>query len=393
MTVLEGSVRKAEKKLRVNTQLVNVADGFQLWSGKYEREMAELFVIQDEITCAIVEVLKVRLIGEAGKSLIKHYTANTDAYHLYLKGRYYWNQRGLGLQKGMHYFELALLEDPNYALAHSGLADTFALLGFYGYWPNREAFPKAKAAALKALEIDEALAEAHTSLGLVFFLHDWDFVRAEQEYKRAIALNPNYAPARYWHAWFLSALNRMDEALAEDLLAIEIDPLSVYAITQLGWMRYHARQFDQAAADFRKALQLESNSLTAHWLLGKTMLCQSKFPEALAALEKAARLSGQSSWMTAWLGFGYGMAGKSDAAQQVLLSLQEKSQHAYVPPFLFAIVFTGLGDNDQAFAWLQKARQEREEWFVWLPVEPAFDPLRSDPRFSEMLAACQLGST
>ena len=383
--LLEGTLRKSGQAVRITVQLTRVADGCPVWADKFDRIMADVFSVSDEITRAIVEVLRVRLAGQGQNDGRSIYATNPEAYQLYLRGRYYWNQRGPGLAKGMHYFELALLEDPHYALAHTGLADSYALLGFYGYLPNQEAFPKARAAATQAVQLDATLAEPHTSLALVSFLYDWDYPTAEKEFKQAIRLNPNYAPAHYWYASCLSAMERMDEALAEDRRAIEIDPLSIFARTQLAWMRFHSRQYALAILHLRETLDLDPNFTIAHWLLGQAYLFQCRHHEALAEFRTAIHLSPQDLGLTAWLGYAYAVAGQTKDALEILGRLKDTSQHQYVRPFLFALIHAGLGNHDDTFEWLEKAREEREEWLAWLKVDATFDRQRQDPRFSELL--------
>jgi TolB-like protein len=383
--LLEGTLRRADGMLRITAQLIQVSDGGPIWSEQFHQEMANVFSALDGITRAIVGVLRVRLASDNSKSDIHLHPTTPEAYHLYLRGRYYWNQRGIGLAKGLHYFELALLEDPDFCLAYSGLADSYALLGFYGYLPNQEAFPKARQSAVRALEINESLAEPHTSLALVSFLYDWDYSTAEKEFKRAITLNPNYAPAHYWYASCLSAMERLDDALTEDRQAMEIDPLSVFARTQMGWMLFHSKQYALAILHLRQALELDPNFILAHWLLGQAYLFQSRHHEAIAALQTALHLAPHDLWFVTWLGYAYAITGRTTDAVQILTRLQTQSQHQYVRPFLFAILHAGLGHQDDTFHWLEKAREEREEWLAWLRVDATFDRQRQDPRFFDLL--------
>ncbi len=388
--VVQGSVRCTDNRLQLQIQLVNVAQAVNLWSESYDQQMGRIFAITDEITSRVLESLQVSQGIPAPGASAKRSTSNAQAYQLYLKGRYYWNQRGLGLMKGVHYFELALLEDPAYALAYSGLADSYILLGFYGCLPNHEAYPKAKAAALKSLAVDDQLAEAFCSLGMLTFMHDWDFAAAEIHFRKAIELDPQYVPAHYWYASCLSAVNRMEEALAEDQRAIGLDPLSVYARTQLAWILFRTRQYDLAISHLRQVLELDSSFMMAHWLMGQAYAFTYLLEEAIAEFQHALALSGHNPWLLAWLGFAFALAGRSAEAQEILTQLKDPIRHPYLRPFLPALVCTGLDLKDETFEWLEKAWAEREEWLAWLHLDPAFDRLKSDPRFAAFLNRVQV---
>ena len=299
--VLEGSVRKLGDRLRITAQLVNAGDGCCLWSERFDRQMKDVFALQDEISRAIVAALKVRLAPEKEGALAKRQTESTQAYQLYLQGRFYWNLRGYGLKKALHYFELALLEDPDYALAYAGIADSFNLLAFYGYLSPMEAYTRAKAAAIKAVELDETLAEAHNSRGFSDLMYDRDWPSATKEFCRALEINPHYTPARYWLASYLSAASRHEEAIQTDLQALEIDPLSPFLRAHLGWTYLLARKYDHAIPELLATFQLDASLVIAHWALGRAYAAQGHFDRAMAAYKKLLDTPPFDTWGIAWL--------------------------------------------------------------------------------------------
>jgi len=384
-TVLEGSLRRSGNKLRITAKLINAADSCPLWSERYEREMADLFVIQDEISRAIVQALKVRLIPERDAPLVKAPTESTEAYQLYLKGRHFWTQRGEGLKKGLHYFELALLEDPQYALAYAGLADSYLLLGYYGYLPPKEAFPKGKTAALRCLGLNDDLAEGHCSLGYVSFLYDWDAAAAEKSFKRAIELNPNYITAHYWYSSCLLGLGKNEEALAGDYRALQNDPMSVLTNAHFAWTLVGLRQYDKALTQLQKTLELYPDFAIAHRLRGQCFAQQGRNPEAIESFQKAVTLSRRNPSMLAWLAFACGLAGRNGDGEKILVELHEESKTTHVRALLFALAAAGLGQREKALTWLQQAYHERDFWMQWLAIDAAFDSLHDEPGFSELL--------
>ncbi len=391
-TVLEGSIQKERDKIRINVQLINMEDGFHLWAETYDQKLAGIFDIQDEISQAITEALRIELIDKEKALLVKRYTENLEAYNLYLKGRYFWNKRTEeGYQKSLEYFQEAIEKDPTYALAYTGIADYYNLLGYYDYLPPKEAFPKAKAAAEKALEMDETLAEAHNSLAMVKENYDWDWKGAEREYRRAIELNPNYATAHQWYAGYLGAMGRHDESIAENKQAQELDPLSPIIGADLGTNFISARQYDQAIKEFQKVLEMDPDYIVAHLFLGMAYAGKEMYDEAIAALQKAQSLSGDDdSLMNVFLGVIYSLSGKKDEAKKVLNKVIELSKHSYVSPWGISLIYVGLGQKDQAFEWLEKAYDERDHWMSSLKVLPIFDSIRSDPRFIALLKKMNL---
>lgn len=383
--ILEGSIRKAGERLRITVQLVSAADGYHMWSEKYDRNMEDIFAIQDEISLAIVDKLKIELLGDEAALLVKRGTDDLEAYDLYIKGRFFWEQRGKGLEKAIEYFKRALARDPNYAQAYAGLADSYNLLGFYGFMPSREAFSRARENALKAIEIDGTLAEAHSSLAWVHQFCDWDLSAAENEFKRAIELNPDYVPAHNWYSVTLLLADRGDESLRENERAIELAPLAVHAIMQYGWNLSGLREFDRAIAQLKRALELDPDYALAHFLLGVCYCHQSRYDDAIAESRKAVDLSGNNPWMLSSLGWVYGLSGRAAEARNVLAELTERSKREYVRSMYFVLVSLGLKEFDQSFAWLDKAYEERDQWMINLKIDPAFDSVRADPRFGALL--------
>jgi len=386
-TVLEGSVQKAGNKIRITVKLINVADESLLWSEQYNREMNDIFSIQDEITMAIVDNLKVKLLGEEKVELIKRYTDNLDAYDLYLQGRYHWNKRsGEGMLKSIEYFKKAIEVDSTYASAYAGLADSYIVLGEWGVLSSMEVYPKAKDAVLRALEIDDGLAEAHNALAMIKRDYDWDWKAAEREFKKAIELNPNYPTAHQWYAEYLSTMGRHDQAIAEIKRAQDLDPLSLIIKAIGGMLFLHSRQFDQGIEQCQKVLDSNPSFTVAHLYLGWNYLPKGMYEEAIAEFQKASDLSeGLFSMAQSHLGYAYAVSGKRDEAQKILDQLDERSKQSYVRPGAFAFVYQGLGENDRVFELLEKGYEEKDIYLVFLKVNPQCDSLRSDPRFKALL--------
>ena len=389
--VLEGTVRKAGNRLRITVQLTDVTDGRTLWSERFDREMADVFAIQDEIAGTIVRTLRSTLLGELGDPTPVRYTANVRAYSLYLKGRFWWNRRSqAAIKEGIRFFEQAIEEDPGYALAYSGLADSYALDLDYRGAPVIEGMERAKVEARKAIALDETLAEAHTSLGWVTFIYDWDWIGAEREFSRAIELNPRYSTARQWHSWFLAAMGRFEEALSEGRAAIELDPLSVSIRRSMGWLQYYARHFDGALENLRRALTMNPTSEETHRLLGLVYAQQGLYDEATACFSEA--VSNSESDMLSYAGLGHvaALRGRADQARAVLKELEERQRTRYVSPVALAMIQVALGEVDASFDLLEKAHQERRGWLAYLRIEPILDPLRSDPRFARLVERMRL---
>jgi serine/threonine-protein kinase len=390
-TVLEGTVRRAGNRLRITVQLSGVADGRTLWSERYDREMADVFAIQDEIAQTIVRTLRSTLLGDLGDPTPVRYTENVRAYSLYLKGRFWWNRRTQAdIAEGVKYFEQAIAEDPDYALAYTGLADSYALDIDYSGAPVKEGMERAKAEARRAIELDETLAEAHTSLGWVTFIYDWDWVGAEREFNRAIQLNPRYSTARQWHSWFLAAMGRFEEALAEGRAAIDLDPASVSIRRSLGWLQYYARQDEAALDTLRRALAMDPTAEETHRLLGLVYVEQGMHDEAEASFKEAIALSQSKALAFAGLGQVAARRGHLDEARAVLKELHDRARSRYVSPVALTKLHAALGDMNAAFDWLEQAYRERRGWLAYLRIEPTLDPLRPDPRFQRLLERMRL---
>jgi eukaryotic-like serine/threonine-protein kinase len=386
--VITGKVVQSDDSLSISAELVDVQNNRHLWGDRYTRKLAEILVLQEEITRQISDQLRTRLSGEEKKRLAKRYTENTQAYQLYLKGRYFWNKRTeKDLKKAIEYFEQTIAIDPTYALAYAGLADSYALFGFslYAALSPREADQKAESAALKALEIDDTLAEAHTALGLIQFRSKWNWLKAESEFKRAIELNPNYALAYQYYALVLASVERQDEALSTIKRAQELEPVSFILNAAVARHLYWARQYDQAIEQLRKTLELDPNFMAAHFRLGLVYEQKGMYEEAIAQFSKARTISENNPFVIAGLGHVYGLSGNRKKAQELISELKELSKRRYVSAYDMAVIYSGLGERDQAFAWLEKAYQERAGSLVYLKVEPVFDPIRSDRRFADLL--------
>ncbi len=389
--VLEGSVRRAGNRLRIAVHLTSVADGRTLWSERYDRELADVFAIQDEIARTIVGTLRSTFLGDLGDPVPVRYTANLKAYNLYLKGRFWWNRRTpQAIAEGIRYFEQAIAEDAGYALAYTGLADSYALQLDYRGAPVHEGLERAKAEARRALELDESLAEAHTSLGWVTFIYDWDWVGAARELERALELNPRYSVARQWHSWFLIAMGQREGALAEGRLAIELDPASVSIRRSMGWLHYYARQPEESLEQLRRALAMNPTAEENHRLLGLAYLQLGQHDEAAAAFRESIALSESPVLSTAGLGAVAAARGRDAEARAILAELADQATKQYVSPIAFAMIHAVLGDNDAAFGWLDRAFEERRGWLCYLKVEPLLDTLRSDARFPRLLERMRL---
>ncbi len=382
--VLAGRVVQRGDGLSISVGLVDARNNNHIWGEQYNRKLTDILAVQEEISREITDRLRGRLSSEEEKRVTKRHTKNTEAYQLYLKGRYYWNkQTEVGLIKAIENFKQAIEKDPSYALAFSGLGDSYWSLEDL-YLPPREVMPKAKEAAKKALELDETLAEAHTSLAFVNMWYEWDWSGAEREFKRAIDLNPAYATAHQQYGWYFAMRGRHEETVAEFKRALELDPLSAYITTDSNIPFYVTHQYDRAIEQCRKAINLDPNFYLAHYALGFNYTHKGKFPEAIAEFQKA-RLLEDKPWQVAGLGYGYAVAGNRSEAMKVLEELKELSKRRHVSPAEIAKIYAGLGEKDQAFEWLQQAYEARSMWLVMLKVEPLWDSLRSEPRFADLL--------
>lgn len=385
--ILEGTVQKAADHVRVNVQLINAENDSHVWSDRYDRKLTDIFAVETEIATKIAAALQAKLTGAEQQALSSIPTENPEAHQFYLKGRYYWNKRGEeGLKKAIEYFNQAIASDPSCALAYAGVADSYALLGFHGWGalPPAEAVPKAKAAAEKALQIDETLAEAHASLAYAKEEYDWDLAGAEREYKRAIELSPHYATAHQWYAVHLAVRGSHQKAVAEIKQALELDPLSLIINTNVAWVFYFARQYDEVVEQSQKTLELDPNFVSAHWMLGQGYRQKGMHDKAIAEFQRAVQLSPDPNHV-ADLGHAYAVAGRRAEAQKIVNELRELSKRRYFPPYFIALIYVGLDDKNQAFEWLEKAFAERSANLTVLKAEPMFDPIRDDPRFQALL--------
>jgi len=376
--VVTGRVHRHGDTISIQADLIDVENVAQIWGQLYDRKLSDILLVQEDISRDIFENLRLKLNVEEKKKL--------EAYRLYLKGRNAWNKRTEeGLQQGIDYFQQVIDMDPSYAPAYAGLADCYNMLVVYGVRQPKDGFPKAKDAAIKALEIDETLAEAHTSLAFIKFRWDWNRVESEREFQQAIKLKPSYAPAHQWYSSYLVALERFDEAIAEAKRTQELEPLSFIASSHLGWILYLSGQNDRAIEQCTKILDLDPNSFPAMRYRGLAYEQKGMYAEAIADFQKGVKLSG-SPLMLALLGHAYAVSGKKTEAQQVLAELRELQGRRYVSPYTVAAIYAGLGDKDQAFKWLEKAYDERDIWLMNLKVDPVFNKLRSDRRFPDLLA-------
>jgi DNA-binding winged helix-turn-helix (wHTH) protein/TolB-like protein/Flp pilus assembly protein TadD len=384
--VLNGSVQKAGDRIRVVVQLVNVREGSALWGETFDEKFADIFTVQDRISEHVANALTLSLSKAERERLTRAETNSPEAYQLYLKGRYYWNKRTQEtVKRAIDYFQQAIDRDPNYALAYAGIADSYIILGVYSALPAREAFTKAKAMAERALQLDGSLPEAHTALGYVRFRYEWNWSGAEEEYQRAIELNPNYATAYQWAALNLAAIGRQDEAISQMRRAEELDPVSLIINSNTEWVLYLARRNDEAITHCQKTLDIDPSFFATHKYLGLLYMKKGMYEQAIAEYQKARDLSVDDPHIIALIGHCYALAGKVERARAALRELQELAKRKYVQPYSIAMIYTGLGEKDQALAWLEKAYDDRSSYMVYLKVEPIFDSLHSDPRFVDLI--------
>jgi len=387
--VLEGSVQVAGDTLRVNAQLISVKDGYNLWTDKFDLKLEDVLSIQDEIAREVVKALKVRLLGEEEIQLTKKYTENLEAYNLYLQGRYFWNKRGReGLYKSIEYFEEALEKDPNYALAYAGLADSYMVLGNNAFVSPVEAYPKARELALKALEMDHRLAEAHATLALIEIDYDWDWAGADEEFKLALQIDPGYGFAHAGYAFLLSCLGRHEEAIKEIKTARDLDPLSPRIIANVGFVIYNSRKYDQALKELKKAIELYPEHSQNYIYAARIYAALNRYEEAYASLQRYKEITGAES--QTYLAYVYAKWGKREEAEELLQKTVERSKRSYISLTYIAPIYGFLGDIDQALSLLEKAYLERDNRLCYLKIDPRYDPLRSDPRFKALLKKMNL---
>ena len=384
--VVEGTVLRSGDQVRITAQLIDASSDKHLWSESYEGELRDTLALQSKVARAIADQIRIELNPQEQAALKSIKVVNPEAYESYLKGRFFWNKRTAeGLKVALAYFNQAIEEDPKYAQAYSGLADTYALLGDWQYavMTPRQALPKAKAAAIKALELDSALGEAHNSLAFCLDAFDWDLDSAGKEFRRAIELNPGYATAHHWYAWHLSLLGRNDEAIAEMRKAENLDPLSLIINADLAELLVIAHSYDESILQSRKTIEMDPNFALAHNQLAQAYLQKQMPEEAVPELQKAVQLSGGSPTCVASLARAYAASGKRGEAVRLLNDLKKRSGPSYSDASEIAAIYASLGDSDQAMDWLEKAYEERFNPGVLL--RPGYDPLRSDPRFQDLL--------
>jgi serine/threonine-protein kinase len=384
--VLTGRMMQSGGSLRIGTELVDVATGSLLWGAQFDRKPGDIFVIQDEISSEISGKLRLQLTHAEKKRLVKRHTEDAEAYRLYLQGRHHWNRwTEEGFYKAIGYFQQAIEKDPSYALAHDGVADCYVLLGWNSYLPPKDAFPKAKVAAMAALEIAPDLGEAHTDLAAVLWLHDWQWAEAQNEFKRSLELNPCYPTANHYYAECLMTLGRNAEALARMKKSLELDPLSLIINVAIGWAYYHARQYDEAVAQLLRTVELDPNYPMTFWILGLIYRETARYDLAISAGEKGVNLSGGSPLMRAALAQTFAAAGAPEKAIEIADELNELAKQRYVAPHFFAGIYVGLGEHDRAIEYLEKSCAEHCHWLIYLHVDPSMDDLRNDPRFQDLL--------
>jgi TolB-like protein/tetratricopeptide (TPR) repeat protein len=384
--VLEGSVQRANDQIRVNVQLVNALTDTHLWAETFDRKLTDIFAVESEIAKTIADTLQAKLSGSEQHAIAARPTENTEAHQLYLKGRFFWNKRtGNDLKKSIEYFEQAIAADPNYALAYAGIADAYVWLPGYTAGTPRDCYPKAKAAAMKALQLDDTLAEAHTTLALAIWLYDFDSSQAIREFQRAIELNPNYAIAHQQYGNnTLSALGRFDDAIVEGKRAVELDPLSLVINTDLGSDYYYARRYDEAIAQLHKTLEMDPGFYIAHLVLGQVLDAKGARDAAIVECEKARALNDDPSVLGV-LARAHGLSGNKMEAEKILDHLKKLSKERYVSAYSFALVYLGLGDKEEALRWLEQSYQDRAGSDIgFIRVDPLLDPLRGDPRFEAL---------
>ena len=386
--ILEGTVQKAADQVRVNVQLINAQTDSHLWAEKFDRNLADIFAVESEIATKIADTLQAKLTGSEKQAIAARPTENSEAHQLYLKGRYFLSRRTEeGLKKSVEFFNQAIDKDSGYALAYSGLADSnmyLLKLAFLRGLSRKESYERAKAAATKALELDDNLAEAHTSLALVKMEYEWEWASSEGEFKRAIQLNPGFAEAHHQYSHYLTAMGRSSESLAESLRALELDPLSLVLNGHLAWHYLYARQYDQAIQQCQKTAELDRNYPETADFRGLAYEQKGMYREAIAELQMAVNLSGNSPHIKAELGHAYAIAGETTPALDILDELKRGSTETHISSYDIAVIYIGLGRKDQALEALENAYQERSEWLRYVKVDPRLDPLRGDPRFEKL---------
>lgn len=384
--VVEGSVMRVGDRVRITAQLIDAKTDRHLWGESYDRELRDILTLQSEVARAIAREIQIKITPQEQARLCCVQQVDPEAHECYLMGRYHWNKRTNDAQfKAIDYFQQAIAKDADYALAYAGVADCYNILGFYSLLPSNEAFPQAKTAAAKAMEIDDRIAEAHASLAFVHFYHDWDWAAAKTEFRRAIQLNPGYATAHHWYAEYLVAMEQPELCIEEFRRAHELDPLSLIIGAGIGWAFYYARDYDSAVQQCQKVVEMDDGFIPARLFLGQAYQQKAMYEEAIAEFRQALDLTCGGTEIMAELGHAYAVAGRGDEAQQVLHELLKLSERRHVSPYGIAVVQLGLGNTEQTFAWLEKAFAVRSHFMPLVGVDPKLDDLRADQRFGDLL--------
>src|SRR5487761_179787 len=386
--VVTGHIEISSGRIRAAVQLIRVANGYLMWATSYSRELKEIFALEDAVAEGVAQSTVSAHAQKAQDVVLpRRNTENSQAYRLYLEGRYFWNKRTAdGLRRSIRCFKWAIEEDPNYALAYSGLADSYVLLASHGAQSPLKSVPLAKSAALKALELDGALAEAHTSIGMVYHYYDWSWEKAGEEFQHALSLNPNYIVARMWYASNLASLGRLQEALLQAEQAEKLDPLSLAVYIKIGRLQYWMRNYELAMRAYSRVVDLDPRHARAHTRLGMVYAVTEDFDRAIDEFKLAQDLSGADPYLDCFLGYAHAKSGKRAVAKRVIEQLARRSRLEYVPAFCTALVYIGLGEVDHALLWLERAHKDRSAYMVFAKVEPLLDEIRKHPRFVRLLA-------
>ena len=383
--VVEGSVRRADNRVRITANLIQCSNQAQVWADSFERDLKDILALQSDVARSVAQEIKIKLTPQEQARMVEARAVNPEAYQAYLKGRFHWNKRTPdGLQKALEYFEQAIEQDPDWPLGYVGQADTYLLLPEYSSIPSKEAIPKARASAVQALAIDESLAEAHATMALIANNYDWNWPTAEREFQRALTLDPNYATAHHWYAEHLIFVGRHDEAIKEIANAQDIDPLSPAINGALGWVYYVAGDFAEAETRLRETLEFSPDSVVAHQDLAVVLFLQGRIAEAISEAQEAVRLS-DSPYFDALLGYMSAKAGRPEEARKVLNELTARSTQQHIAPTSFALVYAALGNGDQVFDWLEKAFLDHDVFLLYALVDPLMADFRNDPRFADLV--------
>jgi len=383
--VLDGRIQRGADRVRLTVQLIRVRDGVQLWGESFEKEYTDIFALEDSLSERVAQSIRLKLTGEETRRFTKRATARPDAYEAYVKGRYFWNKRTeKGMIKGLEYFRQAIALDPTFAEAYVGIADSYATLGLYAMLPPKEAFPAAKEAAKRALEMDDGLAEAHASMGFIYFYYDWNAAEAVKEFQRSLAENPNYALAHSWYGENLAAMGRFQEASIEAQHAMEDDPLSLIIGSNAGWTYSLAGKGDQAIEILKKAIEIDPSFPRTHFRLGRAYEQKKSYDLAISELQQAVNLSPGDACYKGSLGHAYAVSGHGIEAHKVLQDLEGRLGQTYVPAYAIALVYAGLGENDRSIGWLERAFDDRSTSIAFLKLDPELSGLHSYPRFEQL---------